>query len=159
MSECETLRRKLAALLAGAVPAPEEFAARAHLAECADCARELENWWRLARGLERLPAPPLEPATLERIAAAATAHRIELLERRWNRLVLAGLVAYGWALFLVIWPFLPALLDWVSVQLALPRIAVIIFGLGCWWSFCLVIGLALLPLLRNQRIDLEEKVL
>jgi anti-sigma factor RsiW len=159
MSDHETFRGQLAALAAGALSPAETRAVKEHVAACPVCERELENWQRLARGVERLPAPPLEPATVARIAAAAQAHRSEFVERRWNRLVLVGLVFYGWALFVVVWPVLPWVVERVSEQLAVPWVLLVIVGLGFWWSFCWVIGLALLPLLRSQRIDLEEKVL
>jgi len=125
---------------------------------CAECAAELARWRRLADGIERLPSPPLPDSTLARLAARAEAHQRELEEQRWNRLVLAGLVAYGWALFLVSWPFLPLALDWLSARLVLPPVGVVIAGVIVWWSFCWVIGLALLPLLQRQKVELEERV-
>ncbi|HSC77940.1 MAG TPA: hypothetical protein VLB32_05195, partial [Candidatus Acidoferrales bacterium] len=80
------------------------------------------------------------------------------LEQRWNRLVLTGLILYGWALFLVIWPLLPTVTEWLSQQLRLPWFAVVGLALLLWWSFCWVIGLGLLPLLRDEKAELEERI-
>lgn len=159
MSEHEQIRKNLVRLIAGTLTAEEEAALRAHLAACPACAHEAQVWQRLRGTLERIPETLPTPARLARIKALAVAHREEVLERRWNRLVLTGLVLYGWALFVVVWPLLPALIDWLGTQLSLPWFVVVIAGLGLWWSFCWVIGLALLPLLRKaEKVDLEEKV-
>ena len=158
MSEHEKIRRNLAALAAGALKPAEESAARTHLEACAKCAREWESWQRLTRAVERLPAAQLSPQRLGRIAAAAEARRQHVLERRWNRLVLAGLVLYGWALFAVSWPLLPAAIEWLGGFTGLPWFGVVAAGLIVWWSFCVVIGLGLFPLLRGQNAELEEKV-
>ena len=158
MSEHETMRRRLVALVAGTLSASEEARLRSHLASCPECAREAQAWERLVRALGRIPETLPTPARLARITARAQARREEIFEKRWNRLVLTGLVLYGWALFVVSWPLLPGLVGWLSDQLALPGFAVILVGLVFWWSFCWVIGLGLLPLLRGQRVRLEEKV-
>ncbi|MGH9789302.1 MAG: anti-sigma factor family protein [Candidatus Acidiferrales bacterium] len=158
MSEHEKIRGNLAALSAGALEPAEESMARAHLESCAECAREWESWQKIGRAVERLPAAQLSPQRLARIAAAAEARRQHVLERRWNRLVLAGLVLYGWALFTVSWPLLPAAIERLGGLLRLPWFAVVLVGLTLWWSFCTVIGLGLLPLLRGQKAELEEKV-
>lgn len=158
MSEHEKIRRSLAALAAGALSQAEESAARSHLESCAECAREWGTWTRLTSAVQRLPAATLAPQRLARIAAAAEARRQHVLERRWNRLVLAGLVLYGWALFAVVWPLLPAAIEWLAGLTRLPWFAVVLVGLTLWWSFCAVIGLGLLPLLRGQNAELEEKV-
>lgn len=158
MSEHEPIRQKLAALHAGTLSPAEEAELHAHLAACPACAREEQVWHRLLGAMQRLPETLPTPARLARIKALVVARREEVLERRWNRLVLTGLVLYGWALFVVVWPLLPAAVGWLSERLALPWFALVILGLGLWWSFCWVIGLALLPLLRQKKIDLEEKV-
>lgn len=158
MTEHEKIRQTLAALAAGALEPAEESAARAHLEACAECARAWESWQRLGRAVERLPAAPLSPQRLSRIAAAAAARRQHVLERRWNRLVLAGLIVYGWALFAVSWPLLPAAIEWLGGFTRLPWFGVVAAGLIVWWSFCVVIGLGLYPLLRGQDAELEEKV-
>lgn len=158
MTEHEKIRLTLASLAAGTLDPAEATAARAHLDACSDCAREWESWQRLTTAVERLPAATLAPQRLSRLAAAAEARRQHVLERRWNRLVLTGLVVYGWALFMVSWPLLPATIEWLSGLLRLPWFAVVVVGLTLWWSFCAVIGLGLLPLLRGQKAELEEKV-
>lgn len=159
MRDHSQVGKGLAALAAGTLSGEEETRMRAHLAECADCARALERWQRLLTAVERLPEATLPPASLARIAARARARREEVLERSWNRLVFAGLVLYGWALFLVVLPLLPTGVSWVAEQFAVHWFAVVVLGLGLWWTFCWVIGLALLPLLRGQKVQLEEKIL
>jgi len=158
MSDHEQTRKNLAALLAGTLSPADEAAARAHLAACPDCTREQQVWERLVGALERIPETLPTPARLQRIAALAQLRREEVLERRWNRLVLTGLVLYGWALFIVALPLLPVLIDRLSDWLRLPWFAVVVVALAFWWSFCWVIGLALLPLLRRGEAELEEKV-
>lgn len=158
MSEHEQVRKKLAALLAGMLSPAEEAAVRAHLAACPACAREQQVWERLVGAMERIPETLPTPARLQRIAALAQMRREDVLERRWNRLVLTGLVLYGWALFIVALPLLPVFIERLSEWLRLPWFAVVVVALAFWWSFCWVIGLALLPLLRRGEADLEEKV-
>ncbi|HSC77817.1 MAG TPA: zf-HC2 domain-containing protein [Candidatus Acidoferrales bacterium] len=158
MSEHEKIRARLAALTAGTLSVAEAAEAKAHLAACASCASEFARWQRLERAVTQLPAAEPSTVSVSRIAALATARRWQVLERRWNRLVLTGLILYGWALFLVIWPLLPTVTEWLSQQLRLPWFAVVGLALLLWWSFCWVIGLGLLPLLRDERPELEEKV-
>lgn len=149
---------KLVPWVAGMLARDEEAAVRAHLATCPTCAHEEQTWRRLVAALERMPETVPSPTALARIKARARARLDDVAERRWNRLVLTGLVLYGWALFLVALPLLPTGVGWLAEQAALPWFVVVILGLGLWWSFCWVIGLALLPLLRQQRVELEEKV-
>lgn len=158
MTEHEQTRKNLAALAAGTLAPEEGAAARAHLAVCPDCAREAEVWRRLLEAIERIPETLPAPARVERLAALAALRRDELLEKRWNRLVLAGLVLYGWALWVVAVPLLPRGFEWLAARLTLPGFAIVILGLVFWWSFCWVIGLALLPLLRRRGVELEEKI-
>ncbi len=153
MNEHENIRAKLAELVAGALPASEEAAARTHLAQCPECARELDVWQRLATTMKRIPETPPTPARLARIAALAQARRAEVLEQRRNRLVLTGLALYGWALFLTAWPALESLTGWLGVSgSAVAPVAV----LG-WIAFTWMISFALLPLLRSLKATGKEK--
>lgn len=153
MSDHKEIRAKLAELLAGGLPAKQEAAVRAHVAECGECARELELWKRLTAGLRRVPATLPTPARLARIAALAQARRAEVLEQRRNRLVLTGLALYGWALFLAAWPALESLTGWLGVSgSAVAPVAV----LG-WVTFTWMISFALLPLLRSLKATGKEK--
>ena len=158
MNQHQQTREKLAALVAGLLAPREASRVQDHLAVCPECRREEEVWRRLLRAMQRVPETLPTPARLAHIAARAEAHRQEVLEQRWNRLVLTGLVLYGWALWVVVAPLLPAAVDWLAARLALPGFAVVILGLAFWWSFCWVIGLALLPLLRQREAGLEEKI-
>lgn len=157
MNDHDRIRVQLAEIAAGTSVPNESL--RAHLATCSACAQELERWRRLVSTVESLPEPELSAASLARLKRLAVARREAVLEHRWNRLVLTGLILYGWALFAVIVPLAPSGVGWLSEWLALPAFATILLALGFWWSFCWVLGLALLPLLRAQKIDLEEKVL
>lgn len=159
MNEHRQVREKLAALVAGTLTVDEAAQVRAHLAACPQCRREEEVWQRLLGAMQRLPVTLPGPARLARIAARAEARRQEVLEQRWNRLVLTGLVLYGWALFVVVLPLLPVGVRWLAEQFSLHWFVVVVLGLGLWWSFCWVIGLSLLPVLRAQRRQLEEKIL
>jgi len=157
MSDHDRIRSALSGVAAGTI-APDD-ALRAHLAACSSCAGELDSLRRLVSAVERLPQPELSPAVLARLKSLAIARREAVLERRWNRLVLTGLILYGWALFAVIVPLAPTGVDWLAEWLSLPWFVIVAVALGLWWSFCLVVGLALLPLLRAQNFDLGEKVL
>lgn len=157
MNDHDRIRSTLSGVAAGTL-APDD-ALRTHLVTCPSCAGELERLRQLVSAVEHLPQPELSPAVLARLKSLAIARREAVLERRWNRLVLTGLILYGWALFAVIVPLVPTGVDWLSEWLAMPWFAVVAVALGLWWSFCLVVGLALLPLLRAQNFDLEEKVL
>lgn len=159
MSEHETARQKLAMLATGALSPDEEICIRAHLAACRACAREEQVWRGLLRALARVPETIPAPGRLARIAALAQARREEVLAKRWNRLVLVGLALYGWTWFLLTWPLLSTMGDWLAGRLALPAFAVALVGAGLWWLFCWVIGLALLPLLRGQKVDVKENVI
>ena len=157
MNDHNRIRAALSGVAAGTLPPDDAF--RAHLAACSSCASELERLRQLVSAVERLPQPELSPAVLARLKSLAIARREAVLERRWNRLVLTGLILYGWALFAVIVPLAPTGVGWLAEWLSLPWFAIVAVALGLWWSFCLVVGLALLPLLRAQNFDVEEKVL
>jgi anti-sigma factor RsiW len=96
MNEHDPTRSSLAALSAGALAPDEEARVREHLAGCKACAEAFARWHRLTTDLERLPQPALPMAAVTRMATRAEAHRQQVLERRWNRLVLLGLAAFGW---------------------------------------------------------------
>jgi anti-sigma factor RsiW len=159
MNEHQQAREKLVALVAGLLAPAEASRVQEHLAACPECRRQEEVWRRLLRAMQPVAETLPTLAGLARIAARAEARRQEVLERRWNRLVLTGLVLYGWALFVVVLPLLPVGIGWLAAQFSLHWFVIVILGLGLWWSFCWVIGLSLLPVLRAQRRQLEEKIL
>jgi anti-sigma factor RsiW len=155
MNEHEQAQKKMAALLGGLLPAEEAARLRAHLARCPDCQQQEEVWNKLLGALQRIPETTPTPGLVARLARLATARRQEILERRWNRLVLTGLVVYGWLLFVVVVPLLPT----GSVWLGLPWFVTALLGSGLWLSFCWVIALGLLPLFRARRDYGREPVL
>lgn len=155
MNEHEQTQKKMAALLAGLLPAEEVARLRAHLARCHDCRQQEQAWNKLLGALQRIPEATPAPGLVSRLARLAQARRQAMLERRWNRLVLAGLVVYGWLLFVVVVPLLPTGTDW----LGMPWYVTALLGLGLWLSFCWVMALGLLPLFRARRDFGREHVL
>jgi predicted anti-sigma-YlaC factor YlaD len=104
MSSCNDIRELLSLAAAGALdPAAEERVAL-HVRGCAACAGELDNWQMLARGLRRLPTPQPAASVVERARARAELAFGEEAERRWNRNVLAFLIAFAWTLTVLSWP-------------------------------------------------------
>jgi hypothetical protein len=94
---CTAARHHLAALLYGDLPAPEQAAVEAHLAECPACRQEYAALEGVRRQLDRLP-PPAAAVDLARLYQDA-AQRQERRLRRWRR---AALVAAAAAILLAI---------------------------------------------------------
>ena len=74
-----------------------------HVHDCTACAAELDNWQLLARGLRRLPTPQPATGVVERARARAELAFGEEAEQRWNRNVLAFLIAFAWTLTVLSW--------------------------------------------------------
>lgn len=159
MSEHKAARQKLAALVAGTLVADEEARVRAHLADCPECVRQERVWRSLLKALERIPETVPTQARLARIAALAQARREEVLVAKRARMLLTGLVLFGWAWFVVAWPALSVIRDWLVESLAVPPLAGSLLTAGLWWVASLVMGLALLPLLRQWKKELKEKAI
>ena len=143
----ELLKLEAAGLLSPA----EQAQLETHLAACSGCRRERERWQRLGEALRVRPSEEPGAVLVARTRALARARLGEVAERRWNRLVLFGLILYGWALWVVILPVLPTGADWVAARLGLPWIVTTGLLLLIWWSFTWVIGAATLPLLRRRK--------
>lgn len=154
----EKAQKNLVALMAGGLSHGEETALRAHLQACAECSRQLEVWQRLTTSLQRTPATLPTPARLNRIAALARARREEVLVQRWNRLVLTGLVAFGWVLSLVtlqgIWSANQWLAEWTGWGAMADPVVPVLF----WLAFTWMTALGLLPLLREHKNSMQENV-
>ena len=104
MSGCDEIRELLSLAAAGALDSHSEDRVARHVGDCAECASELEKWQVLARGLRRLPTPQPAASVVERARASAELAFGEEEERRWNRNVLAFLIAFAWTLTVLSWP-------------------------------------------------------
>lgn len=142
---------------AGLLSPVEEAELGAHLAGCPTCTRERERWQRLRLALREVGGEEPGPVLVARTRALARARLEEVAERRWNRLVLFGLILYGWALWVVILPVLPEGTGWLAARLGLPWFVTIFLLFLFWWSFTWVIGAATLPLLRRYKKLAEER--
>ena len=100
----DKVRELLTLSAAGALGASEQQMVERHLAECAECARELEGWNALAGGLRRLPTPRPRAGVVERTRALVGKQLAAEAERRWDMGVLVFLVVFAWTLVLVSWP-------------------------------------------------------
>jgi anti-sigma factor RsiW len=113
--------KELLALAAARALDPSETArVEAHIAGCAECARDAEEWRRLAEGLGRLPAPRPSRALLARTVEAVEARLAERSERAWNRAALGFLVAFAWTLAVVSWLLIDLVTGVLALQLDRP---------------------------------------
>lgn len=158
MNEHEAFSELLKLEAAGLLELSERAKLEAHLAGCPACARERVRWQRLGQALRGGASEEPGAVLVARTRALARARLEEVAERRWNRLVLFGLVTYGWALWVVILPVLPTGADWLAARLGLPWIVTTLLLLLFWWSFTWVIGAATLPLLRRRKDVAEGRV-
>jgi anti-sigma factor RsiW len=157
MDEHETTRENLTALAAGLLPDTGAKAARQHLFACAACRRELESCRRMLQNLADLPAAGPSPFRLARVTALAVARREELLAKRRNAVVLAGLAMISWLFFLASLPLLSALSHWLGAWLGISPLPALILGIALWWGSNFFIGLSLVPLLHEHETEWEEK--
>jgi len=128
--------RELLALAAARALDPSETArVEAHLAGCAECARDAEEWRRLAEGLGRLPTPRPSRALVARTVEAVESRLAERSERAWNRAAIGFLVAFAWTLAVVSW----LLLDLVTGELAL-RLDRSVGPTAAWYAVYMVAG-------------------
>jgi anti-sigma factor RsiW len=115
--------RKLLPLVAASAPGPALDAAKAssvegHVAECAECRRELELLRQYARGLQSMPQPAVPEGLLQRTMARVIQERESHAERRKQSVTLGLLGAFSWAMGIVFW--------------LLARAFVTGFGFGAW---------------------------
>lgn len=157
MDEHEKTGKILMALAAGLLPLADEKAAREHLLQCAACTRELESCRRMIQGLTYLPAAAPSAFRLARITALAVARREEIVANRRNTVVLVGLAVFSWLFFLASLPLLSTLTHRLGAWLGISSLLAFALGLTLWWGSSLLIGLSLVPLLREQGTKWEEK--
>jgi anti-sigma factor RsiW len=104
MGAHDEIRELLGLAAAGALSGTEEQRVASHVASCAACASELEDWRMLAGGLRRLPTPQPRAAIVERARARAQMVFAEEEESRSNGRVMVLLVCFAWIVTLASWP-------------------------------------------------------
>lgn len=118
IGEHEALRELLPLAAADALDEAEQHALKQHVAECSNCAAELENWSTLAVGLKRLPTPQAPALLAEHTRARVVSRMAALAEQRTDHWVIAFLVLLAWAVTLGTWPivrlFSDGLLSWLD---------------------------------------------
>jgi anti-sigma factor RsiW len=115
----ERFRELLALAAADALDGGEQRALERHLAECAACAAEFEEWRALSAGLKRLPTPRAPAALVERTHAQIQRKLAARNEDRSRRRVLALLVLFAWAMTIASWPIVRLLSGGVAQVLEL----------------------------------------
>ena len=157
MSEHEGIRELLALAAAGALEASEQQKLERHLAECAECAQELEGWNALAGGLRRLPTPRPSAALVERTRARVAKQLAAESERRWDLSVLVFLVVFAWTLVLAGWPIVRLIgggvLGWLDTGFRQTWVWLAVYSALGW----LAAGVAAVALGLRQR-ELRRKV-
>ncbi len=154
-----TAQKNLVALAAGSLTERQEDSLHTHLQTCSECSRQLETWQRLTGALQRLPETAPAPARLARIAALARARREEVIAQRWNRLVVTGLVLFGWTLSLVTLQGVWTANQWLAGWTGWSAIDNLWTPVLLWLTLTWMAALALLPLLREHKTSTQENVL
>lgn len=114
----EFIRELLTLAAADALDESEQQAVEQHVARCADCASEMENWRALAIGLKRLPTPQASALLVDRTRARVVAEMAARAAGRRNYWVIAALVVFAWMVTLATWPIIrlvsDGLLSWTD---------------------------------------------
>jgi len=103
VSEHESVRALLSLAAAGVLAPDEQRRVEQHTAVCDACRRQLEMWQGYSRELVRLPAPAAPKHLAERTRARILQQRATAADRRWDDIVLAVLVLFGWTMTLLTW--------------------------------------------------------
>jgi anti-sigma factor RsiW len=103
VSEHESIRELLSLAAAGVLTADEQRRIEQHVAICDACRRQLEVWQGYSHELVRLPAPIAPKHLAERTRARVLQQRAAVADRRWDDVVMAVLVLFGWTMTLVTW--------------------------------------------------------
>jgi anti-sigma factor RsiW len=117
MNEHERIREQMALASAGALDASEERELTQHLASCAECSAEFEQWRELGAGLRRLPTPQAPAAMVERTRVALVTLTVERREQRSTRRTMVWLGLFAWTTLLATWPVLRLISSDVSTRL------------------------------------------
>jgi anti-sigma factor RsiW len=134
--EHESIRQMLPLAAAGALDENEQRALEQHVADCSDCAAEMENWNGLAIGLKRLPTPQAPALLVERARARVVAEMAKLAERRNSHWMIAFLVLFAWAVTFGTWPivrlFSDGLLSWLDLGFNHTWFGVAMYSAAVW---------------------------
>jgi len=117
MNEHERIREQMSLASAGALDASEERELSQHLAGCAECSAEFEQWRELGAGLRRLPTPQAPAALVERTRVALVTLTVERKEQRSSRTTMVWLVLFAWTTVLASWPVLRLISSDVATRL------------------------------------------
>ncbi len=103
MNDHEKIRELLPLAAAGALEESEQGQVEVHMAGCAVCAAELEQWRLCGVLLKHLPTPQPSPLLVERARARAVARLAEESERRSTQIGMVFAVLVAWTLTLGGW--------------------------------------------------------
>jgi anti-sigma factor RsiW len=104
VNEHEKFREWLPLAAAGALEDSERRQLELHMAECPECAAELERWDLLAGSLKRLPTPRAPAALVQRVRAQMEAVAAARSERQIGQRAVVWLVLFSWTVTLASWP-------------------------------------------------------
>ncbi|HUK30774.1 MAG TPA: zf-HC2 domain-containing protein [Candidatus Acidoferrum sp.] len=117
MNEHERIREQMSLASAGALDASEERELSQHLASCAECSAEFEQWRELGAGLRRLPTPQAPAGLVERTRVALVTFTVERREQRSSRRSMVWLVLFAWTTVIATWPVLRLISNDVATRL------------------------------------------
>lgn len=130
------IRDLLALAAAGALDANEQRRVQEHLRDCADCRTEFDAWCQITGALRELPTPTAPAGLVERTRRLLANQSAARTERRWNKLMMACLIMFGWALTLLSWPVLlllgNKLVEWLNVPFTNLALAWIVYTVAAW---------------------------
>lgn len=130
------IRDLLALAAAGALDANEQRRVEEHLRDCVDCRTEFDAWCQITSGLRELPTPTAPVGLVERTRRQLANQSVARSERRWNRLMMASLITFGWALTLLSWPVLQLLgnklVQWLDVPFTNLALVWIVYTVAAW---------------------------
>ena len=157
MNEHDAVKSLLAGFAAGTLAAEDQGRVRHHLTLCADCAMRSSFLQRLVPVVQNLPTPALNYASLLRIAALASAQRMEVIERRKQTFLIIAATLLGWMLVIISLPLWQWLAEWVKGWSGLPIAA----GLPTAFVMSALLSYLFLPalwaLLERRRTILDEE--
>jgi anti-sigma factor RsiW len=158
MTTHEEMTEKLLDLVSGGLDRAGESAVQAHIKQCPECARKLDELQKMARAIHRMPETILDPSRMARITHLAQARRAEVIERcRLHRMV--TLIAFlGWVLFLCTLPLLSDLSRVLCRQFGWDAPWGIFVVWAAWGGVCWLMVLMLIPALRTQRVNWKERI-
>ena len=136
MNGHERFRELLPLAAAEALDAGERRALERHLAECAACAAEFEEWRALGAGLKRLPTPMAPQTLVERTRLQLEGHLAAEAARRLNPWLVGFAVLLSWTFAVGTWmvfKFLTAgVLSWLDPASRQIWLGLTVYTLAGW---------------------------